>query len=133
MNVNTAVIDGLELENRISLTDRLNLNLNYSFLIAKDDKTHKYLVYQPKNKVDCSLKYAGSNGFTYELKGQFTDKRFYDAANTIKVKKFFVFGINLSKKFSNGLSCFASIDNLFNRNTRLYGITLCRGRHLTPG
>jgi len=114
MNVSSAIIDGLEFENKIFVTDSLHLDVGYTFLIARDDETHKYLVYQPKNKVDCSLKYEGLNGLICELKGQFTDKRFVDAANNEKVKKFFVFGFSVSKKFRNGLTCFGSIDNLFN-------------------
>ena len=67
------------------------------------------------NKVDACLKYRGYDGLTIELKGQFTDQRFADAENMIKVKHFFVFGLSVSKKFKTGITCFGYIDNLANR------------------
>ncbi len=114
-NVSSAVIDGIELENKISISDNLALDINYTYLIARDVDTHKYLVYQPMNKVDACLKYHGYNGLTIELKGQFTGQRFGDATNTDKVKQFFVLGASVSKKFKTGFTCFANIDNLLNR------------------
>jgi outer membrane cobalamin receptor len=115
VNVNSATIDGWESQNKIYILDNLDLNLNYTYLMARDAKTHKYLVYQPRNKVDTSLKFHDHNGLTMELRGQFTAQRFADAGNNTKVKNFFVFGISVAKKFNQGFTCFGSIDNLFNR------------------
>ncbi len=114
-NIGSAVIDGVEFENTIYFLDNFELGLNYTFMRAIDDKIDKYLIYQPKNKADFSLRYKNPGGFIFEFKSQFTDKRFHNSANTTIVKRFFVFGFSLSKKFSNGLTCFGSIDNLFAR------------------
>jgi outer membrane cobalamin receptor len=114
-NINSAVIDGIELENKIYLLDNLDLTLNYTYLVARDKSTHKYLVYQPRNKVDISLQYHNHNGLTVELKSQFTGQRFADADNNTKVKDFFVIGVSVSKKLKSGITCFAYIDNLLNR------------------
>ena len=114
-NVSSAVINGLEFENKIFISDKLDLNLNYTYLMTRDENTHKYLVYQPENKVDACLQYHDHNGLTVELKGQFTGQRFADADNNTKVKNFFVFGLSVSKKFKPGFTCFTSIDNLLNR------------------
>ncbi|MCG2714086.1 MAG: TonB-dependent receptor [Candidatus Omnitrophica bacterium] len=116
INIKSAAIDGIEFKNRVFLgSTGFELDLGYTYLRAKDKETGKYLTYQPMNKADASLKYKDINGFTFEFKGQFTDKRFDDANNTISVKRFFVFGLSLSKKFDKYLTCFASIDNLFAR------------------
>jgi outer membrane receptor for ferrienterochelin and colicins len=114
-NVSSVTIDGIELENKIFISDNLGLDINYTYLIARDEDTHKYLVYQPMNKVDTCLRYNGYNGLTVELKGQFTGQRFGNATNTDKVKQFFVLGLSISKKFKTGVTCFAYIDNLLNR------------------
>ncbi len=114
-NVNSAVINGLEFENKFFILDNLDLDLNYTYLTARDKDTHKYLVYQPNNKLDTALRYHDQNGLTVELKGQFTGIRFADAANSSKVKSFFVLGLSVAKKFKPGLTCFAYIDNLLNR------------------
>lgn len=115
MNVGSAVINGLEFENKIFISDNLDLDIGYTFLAAKDEKTHKYLVYQPEHKIGSSLKYNDHNGLTVELKSQFTGIRFGDEDNAIKVKSFFVLGLSVSKKFKSGLTCFTYIDNLLNR------------------
>lgn len=114
-NISSAAIDGLELKNKFYISDNLDLDLNYTYLIARDKDTHKYLVYQPKNKVDAKLKYHGYNGLTVELRGQLTGLRFADAANNTKVKSFFTLGISVAKKIKNGITCFAYIDNLLNQ------------------
>jgi outer membrane cobalamin receptor len=118
-NINSAVIDGIEFQNKIRLTDRLGLDLNYSFLRAKDDKTHKDLIYRPRHKADFSLNYTSRNGFALGLDGQFVGQRFhviddpYDG--TVKVKQFFVLGLHASKKIKPGVTCTVTIDNLLNR------------------
>ena len=118
-NIGSALIDGVELANTVYLLDDLELGLNYTYLRAIDDKTDKYLIYQPRNKADLSLKYKRTDGYIFEFKGQFTDRRFHNASNSISVKRFFVFGLSLSKKFSHGLTCFGSIDNLFARKYQI--------------
>ncbi len=114
-NVSSAVIDGIESENKVYLSDNLELRINYTFLRAVDAKSHKFLVYQPENKIDTSFQYNDHNGLVIELKSQFTGMRFDDAGNSTKVKSFFVLGLSASKKFKSGITCFAYIDNLLNR------------------
>lgn len=114
-NVNLARIDGIEFWNSVKIADNWSLDTGYTYLRAMDVNLHKRLIYQPENKVDFSLKYRGLNSFFCEAKGQFTDKRFHDAQNTISVKRFFVAGVNASKKIKPGVTCFASIDNLLAR------------------
>jgi outer membrane cobalamin receptor len=114
-NISSAVIDGIECENKLFISDNLDLNLNYTYLMARDEDTHKYLVYQPKNKVDALLKYHDHNGLTVELKAQFVGARFTNASNNSKVKSFFTLGVSVAKKMKNGITCFAYIDNLLNR------------------
>jgi len=49
-NIGSSVSDGVEFENKIFLGTNYDLNLDYTFLRAVDDKTHKYLIYQPRHK-----------------------------------------------------------------------------------
>lgn len=114
-NVGSAVIHGVEFENKIRLPKDFDLFLGYTYLIAKDRKTHKYLIYQPRDKADFSLAYRGFNGMLIELKGGFTGKRFHNADNTVKVKQFFTLGFNLSKKFKHGFTYYLSMNNMLAR------------------
>ena len=114
-NVGSAVIDGIEFSSDLDITETLTAAFDYSYVRAKDDKSGKYLIYQPKHKLNFSLKYADVNGLCVELKSQFTDKRYHDAANSIKVKNFYLLGVNISKKISDGVTCFLKIDNILNK------------------
>lgn len=114
-NVSSAIIDGVESENKFYLTDNLEFGLNYTFLRAIDGKSKKYLVYQPRHKFDASLEYNDHQGLAVELTGQFTGLRFDDANNTTKVKSFFTLGLNVTKRFKSGITCFAYIENMLNR------------------
>lgn len=114
-NINSALIDGIESESSVYLTDNWEVGINYTFLKAKDKTDHTFLIYQPKNKADAHIKFKGSKGLLFEIKGQFTDTRFHDAQNTIKVKRFFTIGLNASKKFGKNFTYFMSIDNLLNK------------------
>ncbi len=111
-NVGSAVIDGIELESQFFISEHIQANLGYTFLRAIDEKLHKELIYQPKNKVDFSLKYKLPGNFSFEVKTQFTGQRYHDAANTVKVKPFFVMGFNLSKKFRQHFTYYMTVDNL---------------------
>ena len=133
MNVSSAMINGVEFTNKINILDNLEMGINYTFLSAKDEKSHKYLVYQPEQKIDSSLKYNDHNGLTIELKGQFTGIRYGDASNDIKVKSFYIFGLSASKKFKSGITCFGYIDNLLNRKYEVQSGYPMPGFSLTGG
>ncbi|MDD5584165.1 MAG: TonB-dependent receptor, partial [Candidatus Omnitrophica bacterium] len=113
-NINSATINGIELGNKINLMDNLELNLGYTYLDAKDDKIHKRLIYQPKHRVNCSLKSPNIAGFAFEIEGRFTGERFHDQENTIALKRFFILGFSISRKFGKNTTYFLQADNLLN-------------------
>ncbi|MFA5143173.1 MAG: TonB-dependent receptor [Candidatus Omnitrophota bacterium] len=113
-NINSAVINGIEVQGKVVLTGDLELDSAYTYLRAKDGQTNKYLIYQPVSKVDIALKYKDKNGLICDLTGQFVDHRFHDPANNIKVKKFFNAKLSVSKKFKEGFTYFVTLENLFN-------------------
>lgn len=119
MNVNSAVIDGFEVENTIRLTNDLNVRIGYTFLKAMDAENHRYLTYQPKNKVDLAFKGKACYGIQFEWRGQFTDQRFADAENLTQVKRFFVMGLNLSKELKPGVRLFVTFENLADKHYQI--------------
>jgi len=114
-NIGSAVIDGVELTNKINIIDNLEAVIDYSFMTAKDAKTHKFLIYQPKNKASLSIRRTELNGLFFEIKGQYVDKRFADSDNNAKVKQYYFFNVNISKKFRTGITYMFSINNVLNR------------------
>jgi iron complex outermembrane receptor protein len=132
-NIGSAIIDGIELSNNIYITESLEADLNYTYMIAKDAQTHEFLIYQPQNKVDFCLKYKDLKGFQIEIKGQFVGRSFTNSSNTASLKQFFVFGLSVSKKFKSGITCFGYIDNLLNRKYQVQNGYPMPGFSLTGG
>ncbi len=132
-NVNSALIDGIEFENSITFFENLLINLGYSYMSAIDNKRHKYLIYQPKQKLDFSIRLKETGDYLIEFKGQYTGVRFHDASNNIKVKPFLTLGFNASKKFSNGLTFFVSMDNLIGKKYQVIKDYPVPGFSLTSG
>ncbi|MDD5195128.1 MAG: TonB-dependent receptor [Candidatus Omnitrophica bacterium] len=114
-NINSATIDGVELTNRINISDKLKLNLGYTYLSAKDNEIHKYLIYQPRHRINFSVKCLDIAGFSFEANCDFTGKRFHDQQNAIPMKSFFILGLNISRKFGKNFTAFTQIDNLLNK------------------
>ncbi len=114
-NIDSAIIQGLEQEFKIEPFDNLSIDIGYTYLRAKDDKTNKYLTYQPKHKSSLSLLYKGLAGLNIGLEAQFVDRRFDNATNTIYVKRYYVLGLRLSKRINDKIDTFINIDNLLNK------------------
>ncbi len=114
-NINSAIIQGVEQEFKIEPFDNLDIGIGYTYLRAKDNKTHRYLTYQPKHKVNLSLSYHGLAGFNIGLEGQFVDRRFDNASNTIYAKRYYILAIKVSKDINKNLNLFFNIKNLLNK------------------
>jgi outer membrane receptor for ferrienterochelin and colicins len=135
-NIDSAIVQGVEQELQINPFDNLDIDIGYTFLRAKNDKTGKYLTYQPQHKANLSLLYKGFAGFIFGLKGEFVNRRFHNATNTIYVKRYYILGIKLSKNINKNLNLFFNIDNLLNkryqnrRNYPMPGFSLMSGMKL---
>lgn len=115
-NVNSALIDGVEFESAVSFLKVFTLETGYAFLHARDDKAQKFLIYQPKHKAHCLLRYRPSGKSCVEMRGEFTDKRYHDQENSVKVKRFFTLGLSATHTIKPGFTYFMAIDNLLNYN-----------------
>lgn len=114
-NINSAEINGIEQEFKLKPFKKLNINIGYTYLRARDDKLHKFLTYQPRHKADLFINYNGLAGFNIGLQGQFVDRRFDNASNTIYVKRYYILSLRLSKDINRNANLFFNIDNLLNK------------------
>lgn len=114
-NVDTAVIYGIEEDLTLAFTDTIELSMRYKFLAAKDDKTNKFLTYQPKNTIQCLLTFERLAGCNIGVQGLFVDRAYHDAANTIFLKRYYTLGLTVSKDFNENAGVFCNIDNVLNK------------------
>lgn len=114
-NISSAVIEGIELTTAWQPIKKLELGLNYTYQTAKDDKTHKFLVYQPKHKINLSLELKDILSWNLGINGHWTGLKFNDAENTTKVKGAFILEFHASKKWKSGVTYFMNITNALNK------------------
>lgn len=132
-NVSKARIDGIEIDNSFKINDSFEALLDYAFLKPRDKFSHKYLVYHPRNKFNAGLKYSDISGFSCGLECVYTGRRYQDSDNTVKVKHFYIYNLNLAKKINSNFSCFASFKNLLNRKYQVMRDYPAPGFSLTGG
>ncbi|MGB4520577.1 MAG: TonB-dependent receptor [Candidatus Omnitrophota bacterium] len=114
-NVNKANIQGVEFNSNLALNQNLDLNLEYTYQRPRDQKLHKYLTDQPQYKVNASLGYHDLKGFKINMKWQFVNRTFSNETNTQYVKRYFLLGLDASKKLNQFATIFISMDNVINR------------------
>lgn len=132
-NIDSALISGIEQAIEMEPVEHLLLKIDYTYLRAKDESTNKFLTYQPKHKSGLSLDYTGFKGCVISVTGQFVDRSFHNAGNTIYVKRYYTIGLGFSKTIKEYLEFFCGIGNLLNkkyqsvRNYPLPGFSLRSG------
>ena len=111
VNVESASRKGMELEAKMSLFDQLTINGAYTYLVAKNDNTGKYIIYRPKHKVNIRLKYTFWDKLIFYLSDQYVSKRFTDQKNTETLSAHNLLGFEIKYPFGKA-TLFGKIDNL---------------------
>ena len=111
VNVGSASRKGIELEAKMSLFDHLTINGAYTYLIAKNDDTGKYIIYRPKHKVNIRLKYTLCDKLIFYLTDEYVSKRFADQENTETMSEYNLLDFEINYPFWKAI-LFGKIDNL---------------------
>jgi len=114
-NVSKANIQGVELNSNLALNQNFDLNLEYTYQRPMNRNLHKYLNDQPQYKVNASFGYHNAKGLKLNLKWQFVNRKFSNETNSLYVKRYFLLGLDASKKLNQYATIFVSMDNLTNR------------------
>ncbi len=121
-NVDSANIDGVELETTLPLLKGLSANLGYTYLNPMDINRDRYLIYRAKNKFDFGLNYELDSKFNIRFYGQSLGRRYIDTSNSELLQEDLIAYLDASYKINNNLTTFLSIDNIFNKKyARVYG------------
>lgn len=127
-NIGSVHIYGLEWEVQWVAGEMFKVSGNYTYNVSKIDSFSeqpelegKYLEDSPVHKAGISLSFQHPSVFRAEISGRYVGERYGDTDNTEeeKLDPYFVANLKISRDFSEHLSAYATVDNLFN-NKILY-------------
>lgn len=121
-NVNDALLQGVETELGLQLTETVSCAANYTLLDALDTSgtyDDKTLTYRPKNKVGGRLGYRAPWGLAVSVNADYTDAVFANRANTKELGGFMTLGAYAAQTVFRGVEIFARGDNLLNKQYQM--------------
>jgi vitamin B12 transporter len=115
-NVQKTRTQGLELIAQARLSERLNLNANYSWTEAKSASgptDGRFLTRRPEHLANLSLDYGFENGVKTGLSLRYVGDSFDDADNARVIEAYSLVDLRLSYPVNDQLEVYGRIENLF--------------------
>jgi outer membrane cobalamin receptor len=110
---------GVELETQIDLFEKIKLTGAYTYLIAKNDDTGKYIIGKPKHEVNIRLKYPLFDKLILYLNDRYISKRFTDHENTEYLAEYNLLDFEVNY-FINKTKLFFKVDNLLGEEYQVH-------------
>lgn len=112
-NIDSARMEGMEIEFSLKSQRWPTIKLNYAYLHAINTKTQRVLNHRPKHKANISLDYAFGFGFNLHLDGSYISKRFYEDREQLKsLPGYGLVNLKISQKFSRHYVPFIVLKNI---------------------
>jgi len=112
-NVDQARIRGVELGSTVDLLPRVALDLNYTYLDAKDRGADRPLAEKPKHSSNVRLGWSPNAQFTAELRGNYYGKQtLYSSEVRYELPDYTLWGIDLNYQLTTRFKLHLSGDNL---------------------
>jgi iron complex outermembrane receptor protein len=118
-NVGKAVYKGAELSLGYSISEQINVDANYTYLIRKNKSNPQiFLTDVPKNKVFASITYMPFKKLYILASEEFNSKRYSSSYGTVS-GEFYLTNVKANLKLIKGFAIEAGVNNLFDRNYTL--------------
>lgn len=114
-NIGSASRKGVELAWGWRPTRSFSSTLSYTYLIARDETTGRYLPYSPKHRANLNFYFKGSRGWTLTLNTRYVGKRFSKTDNTESLSGYYLTDLRLARHWEN-LILYGEIKNLFDQD-----------------
>lgn len=117
-NADQAIIKGFETGLNTSFLDRFQINLNYTYQKAEENRgdTKFFLVGRPKHQLGVHLSYKEKVGeISFDV--QYQDNYWLDRLNSLRVEDRYLFDLGLKVNLSKKLGLGFSLKNLTNQQT----------------
>lgn len=113
VNIDEAVMQGVEWSLDALLTDRLTANIGYTFLDTEDKSTKKELANKPRHKLTLEVGYKiPVIEVLANLEMKYSGRTYSDAANTDRLGGYTTLNLALTKNLGENTQVFARVDNL---------------------
>ncbi|MCB9097244.1 MAG: TonB-dependent receptor [Arcobacter sp.] len=111
----TSTIEGYEAKYSKLIIEDLLLNLNYTYLSAKDSQERE-LARRPKNQVGFGVDYYGISNLHFNINGQYIGER-YDGANKTgrETGNYTLWNSVINYEINKTFSTYLKVDNIFNK------------------
>jgi len=123
-NVGSATRKGFEATVKWNPCNIWQVKTSYTFLIAKDEDTGRYLTYSPKHRLNFDVQIKPLEKLTIGLNTRYLSEEFVDTDNTKCLSGcYFRTDLRANYYLNKKINLFLKIDNLFNRDfdDRSYG------------
>ncbi len=117
-NIAKSYTSGVEFATSKAFLEYFKIDLNYTYLIAKNKKTHKDLAERAKHQAKFSFE-SRFKDFSALYMLRYKSDEYVSEDNSIKSPESFVSDIKFMQKFSR-LSVYAGVDNIFNDHADPY-------------
>ena len=116
-NIGSATLKGIEIAAKCVPCDLLTAKTSYTYLIAKDEDTGKWLPNNPKHRWHFELQLRSVKDFSLGLSTIYQSKRFSDAENNKAIRgTYFRSDLRGDYSLKENIKLFFKITNLFNRD-----------------
>ena len=137
-NVDKALIQGVEAESKFQFSPEIFASLSYTYTDARDKgETYydKYLLYQPRDKVDCTLGYENKNGFKAGIGVEYIGSTYSDRDNTEtrKLNEYPLLSARVSKTIGKYAEVYLVGKNLTDEEYQVYRNYPMPGMSVTGG
>lgn len=115
-NLNSAILQGVELNSDFIIWRKIKANVNYSYLYAKNKDTKNWLIYRPQHQCKVNLNYKTDNDWTFDWAYRYVSKRYTVDNNQGSLTDYWVVDASLGKKFLDSWEVQLSGKNIFDHD-----------------
>lgn len=133
INVNKAVIQGLESNYETDLSKGFKLVMNHTYLNAVNKETDENLTNRPEHTLNTTIKWQSGKGTSYSLGASYIGKQYvYSDTGQEQIDDFVLWNATFAKQMDKQVRLFAGVENLANYMSDDVGYTQ-RGRYVYVG
>jgi iron complex outermembrane receptor protein len=116
-NIGSATRKGIETSLRWRPNDFWQVKTSYTFLIAKDEDTGKYLPYRPKHRLNLDIQLKPFESLSLSINARYASKRFANTENTNILRgRYFRSDFRADYSLNEKVTLFTKVDNLFDND-----------------